>query len=104
MYYDRNGKPINRSEFAKRHDDFEYKVLARTTLPDGRFVSTVWLGIDHAFGEQPPLIFETMVFPERGNWHEEDCDRYATEAEARAGHEAMVAKWSAPKASGFEFL
>ncbi len=36
--------------------------------------------------------FETMVF---GNgWDSLDCERYATETEALAGHDLMVSKWS----------
>ena len=53
-------------------------------------VSTVFLGIDHNFGlGGPPLLFETMVFPHKG-WTESAVDRYATWAEAEAGHAAML--------------
>jgi hypothetical protein len=58
-------------------------------------VSTVHLGLNHQFGEGPPLIFETMVFGADGNeitsFMDLYCDRYSTEAEARAGHERVVA-------------
>ncbi len=46
-------------------------------------VSTVFLGLDHAFGGGPPMLFETMIF---GGDHDEYCERYATVEEARAGH------------------
>jgi hypothetical protein len=36
--------------------------VAYTGLPGGAFVSTVFLGIDHAFFDGPPLLFETMIF------------------------------------------
>lgn len=56
---------------------------------DGVRVSTVFLVYDHAFGEGPPVLWETMVF-----WggHEMDCEgqRYCSHAEAVAGHAAMV--------------
>jgi len=68
--------------------------VAETTLPNGRWVSTVWLGLDHSFGSGPPLIFETMVFQNRSDMGDLDCERYSTEAEAIAGHERMCAKWS----------
>ena len=29
---------------------------------NGKKISTVFLGLDHNFGEGPPLVFETMVF------------------------------------------
>src|SRR4051812_32688202 len=43
----------------------------------GHWVSTVFLGIDHRFGEKgPPLLFETIVFP-NDDWIDE-CHRYST--------------------------
>jgi hypothetical protein len=88
-YYDRQGNPIDRMDWAINPAD---KIVAKTTLPDGKLVSTVWLGIDHQFGNGPPLIFETMVFP-ADSYSDLDCERYSTETEALAGHEAMVKKW-----------
>jgi hypothetical protein len=68
-----------------------------TTLPDGKWVSTVWLGIDHRFGgDGPPLIFESMVFSKAGG-DELDCKRFATLGDARTGHDAMVLKWGATR-------
>jgi hypothetical protein len=87
-YYDRDGKPMALLEWAKRFEDTDYKVVAQTVLPDKTLVSTVWLGLDHQYGAGPPLIFETMVFPYRGD--ETHQERYTTEAEARAGHAAIV--------------
>ena len=96
LYYDRQGNPMDLMDWALRgRDDFR---VAETTLPDGKWISTVHLGIDHSFGSGPPLIFETMVFPSQGDYGELDCDRYSTEAEAKAGHAAMVEKWSKPQA------
>jgi len=68
--------------------------LIFTTLPNGRWVSTVWLGLDHCFGDGPPVIFETMVFTTKESLDDLDCKRYSTEAEALAGHAKMVEKWS----------
>ena len=72
----------------------DIKRVAETTLPNGRWVSTVWMGLNHRFGDGPPLIFETMVFPSRDDMGDLDSDRYSTEAEAFAGHERMVAWWT----------
>ena len=36
-----------------------------------------------------------MVFSTKGDFHELDCDRYSTEAEALRGHEQMCTKWLA---------
>lgn len=54
-------------------------------------ISTVFLGIDHAFGGGVPQLFETMVFS--ADNESRDCERYATWDEAEAGHVAMVKKW-----------
>jgi hypothetical protein len=103
-YYDRQGNRLTLMEWAKRYEGktgdamTAEKRVAETTLPDGTWVSTVWLGLDHSFGEGPPLIFETMVFPSKdGPLNELDCDRYSTEAEALAGHAAMVERWAKPR-------
>lgn len=49
------------------------------------WVSTVFLGLDHSFGEGPPLLWETMVFA--GDFHEQYMDRYSSEKDALEGHE-----------------
>ena len=50
-------------------------------------VSTVFLSLDHQWGEGQPLLFETLVF--RGILDGE-MERYSTLDEAKAGHELMV--------------
>ncbi len=52
-------------------------------------VSTVWLGLDHGWFSDRPLIFETMVF-EHGLIFEDLMCRYSTVAEAQRGHIMMV--------------
>jgi len=52
-------------------------------------VSTVFLGIDHNFFGEPPLLFETMVFL-RDNGRELDTARYASWNQAVEGHHVMV--------------
>lgn len=95
MYYDRQGNPISQAAWLRSCIGASERV-AETTLPNGRWVSTVYLGLDHRFGNDgPPLIFETMAFPSHGEWGELDCERYSTEEEAVAGHQRMVEKWTA---------
>jgi hypothetical protein len=58
-------------------------------------VSTVFLGLDHRMGDAGrPLLFETMVFDAGKDGDEADFgfDRYATWAEAEAGHARAVAE------------
>jgi len=65
------------------------RIVARTEIDGGGVVSTVFLGIDHAFGEGAPILFETMVFD--GPLSDEQ-ERYQTRQEAVAGHALMVAR------------
>lgn len=96
IYFQRNGKPYEGTENEKRMKfarDFEgNRFVGRDILMTGVYVSTVWLGINHNFGGGKPLIFESMVFPSRGNG-EYDQIRYHTEAEALNGHKKLVRKW-----------
>lgn len=50
-------------------------------------ISTVFLGLDHSFGDERPQWFETMIF---GGLHDEYCERYETWEEAEAGHKRAV--------------
>jgi hypothetical protein len=92
-YYDRHGQPITLDQWLALVGDLEGKRVAQDDVvtPAGRclWISTVWLGLDHNYGPTgPPVIFETMTF-ERG-MDGVDCQRYATEAQALAGHQALV--------------
>lgn len=108
MYYDHDGSPLTLMEWAEKLELPGYKRVAYTDLGDGRFVSTVWMGLDMNLGLQRgglPLIFETMVFgPEKeidffgikkmvhDPIHMELHQRYSTIEQAQAGHEAAVAQ------------
>lgn len=64
--------------------------VARTMLPNGVKVSTIFLAIDHGFGSVP-LLFETMIFfghQSLGQF------RYPDWAVAAAHHLELVAHWS----------
>lgn len=62
--------------------------IKRETIGDSD-VSTVFLGLNHQYGEGPPLIFETMVF---GGKLDQEQDRCSTYDQALAMHEVMVEK------------
>ena len=96
LWYGRDGQPITVQEW---EESFRDNSVAKTTLnipghDTTVLISTVWLGLDHSLGNsERPLIFESMCFfSEDGDydWLGELCERYSTEAEALAGHEAMV--------------
>ena len=101
MYYDRQGQPMTLHEWGQAFE--QPRSLANTMLRGpargSKWVSTVWLGLDHRFdGDGPPLIFETMVF-RSGSMVELDVRRYATEDEARAGHAALCKIWKHNRAA-----
>ena len=63
-------------------------------------VSTVFLGIDHSFGEGPPVLWETMVFGGRLDGEQRRCSGSREQAEAM--HQAMGAcvrkkEWPRPQ-------
>ena len=61
--------------------------FASTQVSEDVRVSTVFLGLDHAFGSSPPILWETMIF---GGEHDGYEDRYSTKTEAEAGHAKAV--------------
>lgn len=78
--------------------DPAYKILRQETLPNGKWISTVWLGLDHSFDRGGlPLIFETMVFESDSDMGGLDQRRYSSEAEAMLGHEELKREWSHDK-------
>jgi len=122
MFYDRQGFPLPGTHFPDGTSDLGALAFARLgeqpgynrvgwdELPDGSYLSTVWLGIDHSLGHGPPMLFETMRFRETGRTNaflgvpERDtlefpdpaADemitqlRYMTEEEAAAAHHEIV--------------
>lgn len=87
---DEHGHPVpcaDLYEWAAWYESADRKV-AKTQVGT-KEVSTVFLGLDHNYcGGGPPLIYETMIFPD-----DEDgtCLRYSTLAEAKIGHASVVA-------------
>ena len=63
---------------------------------DKFFVSTVFVGRDQRYvGDGPPLLWETVVFDVGTDPTSEiDSERYASQAEACAGHDRIVAELS----------
>jgi hypothetical protein len=91
-WYGFDGSPITMEEWSRLFDD-PSRLLKQETFPNGLYVSTVWLGLDHSLRGNPPLIFETMVFASSPG-EELGMRRYATMAEALAGHEELVQEWT----------
>jgi len=74
-------------KWAKWIGERDNTIVIQTNLPGDILVSTVFLGIDHAFGDTEPILFETMVF---GGEHSDYQERYHTWEEAEAGHQEAI--------------
>src|SRR3990167_704654 len=73
-------------------DASEERIVAQDCIADVR-ISTVFLGLDHSFGQGEPLLFETMIF---GGSQDQYQRRYSTREAAVSGH-AETLKLVAPK-------
>ena|SRR3990167_8333374 len=83
---DRKAVPVSSlEEWAKAFETDRH--VAQDSVGDVR-ISTVFLGINHRFGEGPPLIFESMIF---GGQHDQEQRRYSTWGEAEKGHAELLA-------------
>lgn len=99
LFYDPYGRPFeNVLEWAFYFEHSDLRIVKQTRHKErGRefVLSTVWIGVDHSFGDGPPLLYETMVFDlEPPAWndvigvrHGDEQVRYATRDEAEAGHD-----------------
>jgi hypothetical protein len=76
--------------FAEWFEDAD-RLVARTEVRPGVVVSTIYLGIAVTFTpDRAPLLWETLTFLDgdpRG-----PCGRYASRADAIAGHTRIVAR------------
>jgi len=87
---DKDGKPQHVSDLLEWARAFETmdRQIANTIIDNRVRVSTVFLGIDHAYNpDSDPILFETMVF---GGKEDGFQDRYSTKEEAIAGHKEVV--------------
>jgi len=89
-YILKNGVPVIEHDlirFERFFRNIDNRRIAYTEISKDVHVSTVFLGMDHQWGDGPPLLFETMVF---GGDFDEWQYRYATLEEAIAGHYRAV--------------
>lgn len=87
-YYDQHGRPMTFGEWVVAFENVEGRRVKATDLPDGRHLSTVWLGLNHAPPGEPLQIFETMLFDAEGQSVE--TWRWSTLDEAVVGHRDLV--------------
>lgn len=82
-----DGEPVEEPDLMKwgqwMEDNHLKRHVADDKIGDVR-VSTVFLGLNHNFGEEgPPILYETMIFDGAHHGYEE---RYSTRSEAIEGH------------------
>lgn len=88
MYYDKDGFQIDVERWIELFSDKNYSRIALDRIGLIK-ISTVWLGINHNFGNGLPIIFETVVFH---NDIAEDQYRYSNLQEAKINHKSLVLK------------
>lgn len=90
-YYKRDGSVTDIQSWTALQRDVRTIQVDNTRLENGRWVSTIWLGIaDQA--DAKPMIFETSVFNDETRRRIEKM-RHANEAGALQNHALMVRKW-----------
>ena len=57
-YYDKQGKAISLEKWVKLFEDYKYKVIKQSQLPNGTFISTIWLGLNHCFNDKDEIIID----------------------------------------------
>ena len=87
---DNNNKPVAKpvleaSQWLKDNDN--RRIVKRDEIGD-ILVSTVFLGLDHAWDSDIPVLWETMIF---GGTHDQEYqERYTSYEDALEGHEVAV--------------
>ena len=94
-YYLRDGSPTDAETWKALQADAGYVQVQKTMLPNGRWISTIWLGIDQreALSDDAPFLFESVVF--------DDATRrplatlkHTSEADAVTAHQRLIEQWA----------
>lgn len=98
-YFDRDGDPITVGIWAELYESWTYRLLETTTLVNGIWVATIWLGGEGDDGCMPR--FETSAFRHAPGQDRPLGELLAqmedlTEAAARMTHSTMAAAWVIP--------
>lgn len=80
---DKNGNPEPCDDILKWGNSMDASRIVKRTQVGSILISTVFLGLDHQFGDGPPLLWETMIF---GGEHDQYQERYSSKEKALEGH------------------
>lgn len=86
---DGNPVAVGLEEWAEWFGEHKEERIMKQTRVFGIWVSTIFLGLNHNFFGNEPLIFETMIF---GGTLDQYQDRYSTKEQALRGHREAVWK------------
>lgn len=83
---DNNNKPVAKPvlEASQWLEDNDHRRILKRDEIGGILVSTVFLGLDHAWDSDIPVLWETMIF---GGEHDQYQERYTSYKDALEGHE-----------------
>jgi len=88
---DENNKPVVASAINEYVDWEEAnptkKAVKQENVNDDIYVSTVFLGLDHAWDSNIPVLWETMIF---GGDHDQYQERYTSYEDALEGHQIAL--------------
>ena len=86
---DENNKPIRSTsiDYSKWLEDNPKRKAVKQEHIGDIFISTVFLGLDHAWNSDVPVLWETMIF---GGEHDQYQDRYTSYEDALEGHKKAL--------------
>ena len=92
MWYilDENNKPVKSTSVIEAaewlENNLERKAVKQDHIGD-IFISTVFLGLDHSWKSNTPILWETMIF---GGDHDQYQERYTSYEDALEGHQIAL--------------
>ena len=86
---DENNKPIRSTivDCGKWLEENPERKAVKQEHIDDVYISTVFLGLDHAWNSDIPVLWETMIF---GGEHDQYMDRYTSIEDALEGHQTAL--------------
>jgi hypothetical protein len=101
LFFDRDLEPLTLGQFGMLFDSRSYRLLAQSTLPSGQWVATIWRGLNEE-GAEPPVVFETSVFPAPPKSGQLGLalyrEEHGSEVEAMTRHDSIVEEWTEAEA------
>lgn len=86
---DNNNKPVAKPalEASQWLEDNDHRRIVKRDEIGDILVSTVFLGLDHAWNSDVPVLWETMIF---GGEHNQYQERYTSHEDALEGHKKAL--------------